>query len=696
MDWCGGTEDVLPMERLKSSFDVEVMTHVLDGGVKNTMRRRWITAAHEGVENFVHAEKTREELIAHALKHFMEVHREHFENGYKPKGLDMSMMSDARMTSSALTINFGVFSSTLRSQSSDLQQKWWLEKARKGQIIGSYAQTELGHGSNVRGLQTTAVYDRDTQEFILNTPTLQSIKWWPSSMATSTHTVLYAQLVIDGKEYGLHVFFLQLRDENLLPLPGIEVGDLGTKMGENEVDIGYLRLKDVRVPRKHMMEKRQHVEPDGTYVKHDLGGGNNEKAAYLTMMTARTQMVGGSAIFLSKGATIAMRYNAVRRQGFVDTAKGQSYRAAENKIIDYKMNQYVLLSKLSLAFAIRFTFNWLMDRMDELSANPDDLGADLPEIHASAAGLKGYCCNAAALGLEELRKSCGGAGYLMASGIAGLVSDYKWRATAEGETTVMLLQTARYLMKAAGDAEAGRPLAGLTECLSVLKGPNVVPQAPKPATRADEYLSIGYLLEWFRYRTVCQVKITKDALNARMNSGQTYDQAWSELTLRAATTGQSHVLYFMLTKFSQMVETCEDAQCRSVLERVCALFALSDMIDGKQWTGLIDVVQFQLIEHATSLVCSALRPDAIALTDCWDYNDKALNSTIGSKDGNVYENQYLAAKNAPINQKPVPEFFDAIKPFLDMEFLSLRNKTVEECDPGDTESYPPPLNKAKL
>ena len=47
-----------------------------------------------------------------------------------------------------------------------------------------------------------------------------------------------------------------------------------------------------------------------------------------------------------------------------------------------------------------------------------------------SAGLKGYCCNATAQGIEELRKCCGGAGYLVASGIAPLEADFKWRATA--------------------------------------------------------------------------------------------------------------------------------------------------------------------------------------------------------------------------------------------------------------------------
>lgn len=44
-----------------------------------------------------------------------------------------------------------------------------------------------------------------------------------------------------GKEYGVHIFFLQLRDEEHRMLPGIEAGDLGPKLGDIGIDTGYLR-----------------------------------------------------------------------------------------------------------------------------------------------------------------------------------------------------------------------------------------------------------------------------------------------------------------------------------------------------------------------------------------------------------------------------------------------------------------------
>ena len=73
-------------------------------------------------------------------------------------------------------------------------------------------QTELGHGTFVRGLETTATYDAASREFILHTPTLTATKWWPGGMGkTSTHAVVMARLVLKGKDHGPHAFIVQLR-----------------------------------------------------------------------------------------------------------------------------------------------------------------------------------------------------------------------------------------------------------------------------------------------------------------------------------------------------------------------------------------------------------------------------------------------------------------------------------------------------
>ncbi len=72
-----------------------------------------------------------------------------------------------------------MFIPAIMSQASPEQQAKWLPMAQKLEIIGTYAQTELGHGTFVRGLETTATYDPQTEHFIIHSPTLTSTKWWP-------------------------------------------------------------------------------------------------------------------------------------------------------------------------------------------------------------------------------------------------------------------------------------------------------------------------------------------------------------------------------------------------------------------------------------------------------------------------------------------------------------------------------------
>jgi acyl-CoA oxidase len=91
----------------------------------------------------------------------------------------------------------------------------------------------------------------------LNSHGEKGMKFWIGNSAlTANKTVMWAQLIVDGINYGPHVFILQIRDEkNHKVLPGIIIGDCGPKNGLNGIDNGYTMLKDVRIPSKALLGK---------------------------------------------------------------------------------------------------------------------------------------------------------------------------------------------------------------------------------------------------------------------------------------------------------------------------------------------------------------------------------------------------------------------------------------------------------
>ena len=101
----------------------------------------------------------------------------------------------------------------ITSQGSDELKNRFLALIQSNWIIGCYLQTELGHGTNVAQLETTAVYLPDTEEFEINSPTLTSTKWWIGALGkTATHGVVQARLILPGnKDMGPHLFLIQLR-----------------------------------------------------------------------------------------------------------------------------------------------------------------------------------------------------------------------------------------------------------------------------------------------------------------------------------------------------------------------------------------------------------------------------------------------------------------------------------------------------
>lgn len=378
------TGDVNPellRERAAATFNIRELTHLLDGGNEKTERRKELEKLfHEDPEfktDVPQCYLTYSEAYADALQKCLKIYQKAMVLS-DPREI-LTVADSILHDSTPVHVHFVMFVPALMGHANEEQQAKWLSDALTMKIVGSYAQTELGHGTFIRGLETRATYDPEREEFVLHTPNLSSIKWWPGSLGkTANHAIVLAQLYTKGKCYGIHPFMVQIRSmEDHTPLPGITVGEIGPKMGMRAADNGFLKLDNVRIPRENMLMKNAQVTKEGDYVKPA-----SDKLNYGTMVFVRVLLLDMFAFNIARACTIAVRYSAVRRQSEITPGQG------ECQILDYQAQQYKLLPLVGLCHALRGMFANLMELYKQ--ANQDlEMGnlQALPEVRAVLRGL---------------------------------------------------------------------------------------------------------------------------------------------------------------------------------------------------------------------------------------------------------------------------------------------------------------------
>ncbi|XP_043570261.1 peroxisomal acyl-coenzyme A oxidase 1 isoform X3 [Chiloscyllium plagiosum] len=556
-----------------------------------------------------------------------------------------------------LDLHLGMFLPTILNQATPEQQDRFFMPAWNLQIIGTYAQTEMGHGSFIRGLETTATYDPSTQEFVLNSPTVTSIKWWPGGLGkTSNHAIVLAQLYTQGQCKGLHAFIVPIRRMGTHePLPGVVVGDIGPKFGYDEVDNGYLKLENVRVPRENMLMRYAKVMPDGTYMKPP-----SDKLTYGTMVFIRSMIVGDSARALSQACTIAIRYSAVRHQSELKPGD------PEPQILDYQTQQYKLFPLLVTAYAFRFVGNFMRETYHRITGDMNDGDySQLPELHALSAGLKAFTSWVASAGIEECRMACGGHGYSRSSGLPDIYVTFSPSCTYEGENTVMMLQTARYLFKSYTQAKSGQKLVGTVSYLNDLCS-HIQPQQVASQPMVVDINDISSLVEAYQLRAANLVEAA--ARNYRMELGRrkNKEEAWNSTSIDLVRASGAHCHYVVVKLFAAKLSEITDTAIHDVLSTLCLMYALYGISKNSGdflHAGILNDLQISHVHQRVKELLAMIRPNAVALVDAFDYPDAVLASVLGRYDGNVYEHMFEWAKRSPLNKTEVHQsFYKYLKP----------------------------------
>ena len=543
-----------------------------------------------------------------------------------------------------------MFIPALMSQASPEQQAKWLTMAQDLSIIGTYAQTELGHGTFVRGLQTTATYDIETDDFIIHTPTETATKWWPGGLGkTATHVVLMARLFIGGRDYGPHAFIVQVRSlETHKPLPGIRVGDIGPKFGYNGVDNGFLSFDHVRIGRDQMLMRFAKVTSKGEYIKPPP---SNTKASYATMIFVRSALVEDAARALAKAVTISVRYCCVRRQSAVQPGM------KETQLIDYQNVGSTLIPLVASAYALHFTAIRMMHMYREFEKNRDrgDFRL-LPEVHALSSGWKAICSWETVEGIERCRFCCGGHGYSRLSGLPDIYASYVQNPTWEGDNDVLCLQLGRYLLKAMTGLP-GRKIEGSAHYLQAF-AEGRLPQACR-VKHPKEWLSPDICQEAFQFRSAYLCRMAERDVRSKAEGELVFDGvAWNNSTVSVIKGAIAHGWCVVLNTLQQSLAEIQahsqlPPSTLAVLYQCLSLFSLSKIekhVADLLESGFMTADHIQMLRIQKDTLIKELRPNAVALVDSFGYLDYELNSALGRYDGDVYRGLLEMAQASPLNQ----------------------------------------------
>jgi len=568
-------------------------------------------------------------------------------------------------------VQWGLFGAAVLHLGTKIHHDKYLPGIMDLSVPGAFAMTEIGHGSDVASIATTATFDTETGEFVINTPFRAAWKDYLGNAAKDgIAAVLFAQLITQGVNHGVHAFYLPIRDENGDFLPGVGGEDDGLKGGLNGIDNGRLHFEGVRIPRENLLNRYGDVAEDGTYSSPISSPGRRFFTMLGTLVQGRVSLDGAATAASALALTIAITYGSQRRQFNAGSDTD------EEVILDYQRHQRRLLPRLATTYAQTFAHDEFLVKFDEVFSGKADTDDDRQDLETLAAALKPLSTWHALDTLQEAREACGGAGFLAENRLVGLRADLDVFATFEGDNNVLLQLVAKRLLTdysrkfakadagalaryvvqhAAGRAYHGTGLRTLGQAVADRGSTARSVGALRDTEVQRELLTdrvesmIGEVAGKLRGATKLPKKQAADLFNAHQN----------ELIEAARAHGE----LLQWESFTRALDATTDAGTKQVLTWLRDLFGLGLVEKNLAWYlihGRLSAQRAQAVTAYIDRLIARIRPHALDLVDAFGYSQDHLRATIAS--GVEHERQteareYYAAQResgtAPTPEKPV-------------------------------------------
>lgn len=536
-----------------------------------------------------------------------------------------SVFDNLMFVDGSLTIKFGVqfglFGGSIANLGTKAHHDKYLKDIGQAKLLGCFAMTETRHGSNVRGVKTTATYIKETDSIVIHTPGKNDNKEYIGNALDATMATVFAQLIVEGINHGVHAILVPIRDSDGKLLQGIRVEDNGYKLGLNGVDNGKIWFHNVSVPRENLLNKFGDIDPQGKY--HSAIQNPNKR--FFTMLGT---LVGGR-ICVGKGAlsgakkalTIAVKYALQRRQF------NSSEKIQEDLIMDYPTHQLRLIRPIAKSYVYHIVLDKLIKDYAESNTG------NRREIETQAAALKSTITWFANQTIQQCREACGGKGYMAENKLASIKGDVDIFTTFEGDNTVLIQLAAKGVLTDFKTEFNSDRFRDILKYLGTQLSDRLTTFNPAFTNKTDKdhlYDSEFHLqaLEYRRRRLTFSVA---SRIQNYTKKGIPSYQAFLKVQTHLVQLGKAYSEELSYKAYSEFTQTIENNELKFLFQKLGSLYALGELHDNAAWyleQGYISSNKSKAIRNRVERLCSELRPHVNALVDGYGIPNSCVNTPI--------------------------------------------------------------------
>jgi acyl-CoA oxidase len=222
--------------------------------------------------------------------------------------------------------------------------------------------------------------------------------------------------------------------------------------------------------------------------------------------------------------------------------------------------------------------------------------------------------------------------------------------TYEGDNTMLLQQSAKYIMKLYKKVKGGERVTDMFEYINDL--PNIH-TLKSQANSIEDFCQLSHIETNLKAISLLYIEQTMTKFNeSQAPKKQKINMLFATNIVKMALI---HIKLINIMASSRKINTIPDPRFREHLHNLTCLMGIIHLQEYASIgfdKGYFQPQSTQWMNEAFKQLLAKIRPQFIPLVEILPYTDNCLCSAIGNSYGDIYETHLEWAKNSRMNKKP--------------------------------------------